>query len=189
MDVESLVEGAVAVITLNVNELDDPDFVGMVTAILNSLVRSYQPDDVYVVEVLHWFDWKWQMFSGKVHGAFGTWNKELVIPPFTPKRILSESHFRLTDRTTNAYSIASAKPLHPYHFGKHAPLIEKITQSGVFLWRSGDTRNSDKASLLSYQVRDRDKSSWYASFSKNGIWKISSVDGIARQILQDMIDH
>ncbi len=65
-------------ITLNVNKLDDPQFIGLVSNILHACVNRYHPSDVYVVEIDHCFDRKWQRFSGKVLGALGTWNRRLV---------------------------------------------------------------------------------------------------------------
>jgi hypothetical protein len=59
-------------ITLNAANHDDPQFIGIVSMILNSAVSRHHPRDVYVVEIDHCFDRKWQKFSGKALGLIGT---------------------------------------------------------------------------------------------------------------------
>jgi hypothetical protein len=98
-------------IDLKPSETDDPDFVELVSQLLNSLVQLNQPAEVYVVNIDHWFDHKWQYFSGKTLGALGVWNSRLTVPPFDPGRVIRESHFRL-DPATNIYREETRKPLH-----------------------------------------------------------------------------
>ena len=99
-------------ITLNQTNRDDPQFTGIVSAILKSAISLYHPHDVYVVEIDHCFDRKWQKFYGKVLGALGTWNKRLVVPPFEPRRVMNQRYFRSDMAASPSYIMADARPLH-----------------------------------------------------------------------------
>jgi hypothetical protein len=108
-------------ITLNSANRDDPQFIGIVSMILNSTVSRHHPRDVYVVEIDHCFDRKWQKFSGKALGLIGTWNTRLVVPPFDPSRVVNERYFRSDRSAAPSYSPASARPLHIKQSGADSP--------------------------------------------------------------------
>jgi len=141
-------------ITLNETNLDDAQFIRIVSRILDSAVSRHHPDDVYVVEIDHCFDRKWQKFSGKALGLIGTWNKRLVVPPFDPRRVVNQRYFRSDLSAPPSYSMASARPLHIEQAGGDSPQrrLAQVSQSGVFLWYSGETTKTDQASVLLYQI-------------------------------------
>src|SRR5712692_1618193 len=120
-------------ITLNVNKQDDPQFIELVSNILNSTVNRHHPQEVYVVEIDHCFDRKWQRFPGKHLGAIGTWNTRLVIPPFDPRRVVSQRFFQSDMSPSPSYHLASARPLHIEQSGGDSSLrrLAQISQSGV----------------------------------------------------------
>ena len=68
---------------------DDVQFVGLASQLLNSLIRLHSPEEIYIVQIDHWFDHKWQYFSGKAVGAVGVWQSTLTLPPFDPGRVIS----------------------------------------------------------------------------------------------------
>ncbi|MDT5121463.1 MAG: hypothetical protein QOC96_945 [Acidobacteriota bacterium] len=177
-------------ITLNQTTHDDPQFIGIVSTILNSTVTRYRPHDVYVVEIDHCFDRKWQKFSGKVLGALGTWNKKLVVPPFEPHRVVSQRYFRSDMAASSSYLMAAARPLHiEQHSGDNRQrYLSLISRSGLFLWYSGETLKTDQASVLLYQIDAEGTSDWFASFIKSGQWKLNKVRGIPQRALQDMMN-
>ncbi len=72
---------------------DDADFVEVVQHIVNGAASFYRPAAVYVVRINTWFDHKWLRFSGKVMGALGVWKEPLTIPPFHPRRVLSQNYY------------------------------------------------------------------------------------------------
>ncbi|HEY2976028.1 MAG TPA: hypothetical protein VGJ48_26170 [Pyrinomonadaceae bacterium] len=177
-------------ITFDETNLDDPQFIGIVSTILNTAVTRHHPRDVYVVEIDHCFDRKWQKFSGKALGLIGTWNKKLVVPPFDPRRVVNQRYFCSDMSRSPSYSLASARPLHIEQAGGDSPQrrLAQTSQSGIFLWYSGETTKTDQASVLLYQIDAGVTSDWYASFAKSGQWKLNKVRGISRRALEDMID-
>ena len=44
---------------------DDPAFLTLLDQIIERLIESKHPNDVYIVRVKNWFDHKWLKFSGK----------------------------------------------------------------------------------------------------------------------------
>jgi hypothetical protein len=79
--------------TLKPTDNEDPKFTEIVSTILNSIVQLYHPDQVYVVEIDHWFDHKWKAFSGTVLGALGVWQTRLTLPPFNPNTVLRQLYY------------------------------------------------------------------------------------------------
>jgi hypothetical protein len=177
-------------ITLNEANQDDAQFIGIVSRILNSALSRHHPQDVYVVEIDHCFDRKWQKFSGKALGLIGTWNKRLVVPPFDPRRVVNQLYFRSDLSASPSYSMASARPLHIEQAGGDSPQrrLAQVSQSGVFLWYSGETAKTDQASVLLYQIDAEETSDWYASFVKSGQWKLNKVRGLSRRALEGMMN-
>lgn len=177
-------------ITLKVNKLDDPQFIGLVSNILNACVDRYRPADVYVVEIDHCFDRKWQRFAGKVLGALGTWNQRLVIPPFDPRRVVSQRFYHSDVPSSSPYQLNIARPLHIDQSGgdNTSRRLAQVSESGIFLWYSGETVNNNQASVLLYQIDANGTSDWFASFIRNGQWKLNRVCDISRRVLEDMLN-
>src|SRR6266496_2188279 len=177
-------------VTLNVNKLDEPQFIGLVSNILHACVNRYHPSDVYVVEIDHCFDRKWQRFSGKVLGALGTWNRRLVIPPFDPRRVVSQRFYHADVPLSGSYHLDTARPLHIEQSGGDSASrrLAQVSESGIFLWYSGETMNTKQASVLVYQIDASGTSDWFASFTRNGQWKLNRVRDISRRVLEDMIN-
>jgi hypothetical protein len=86
--------------------------------------------------------------------------------------------------------MASARPLHIEQAGGDSPQrrLAQVSQSGVFLWYSGETTKTDQASLLLYQIDAEETSDWYASFVKSEQWKLNKVRGISRRALEGMMN-
>jgi hypothetical protein len=152
--------------------------VVLVAQLLNSLLRHQRPTEVYV-QIDHWFDHKWQYFSGKVLGALGIWKPRVTIPPFDPSRVVGQRHFRARDLT---YDLEDAKPLHVEQWSgdNMHRYVTDVCSPGLFLWYSGDTKTLDRASVMVYST-DRDQTfTWYASFVKRNPWRLNKVRGISR---------
>jgi hypothetical protein len=177
-------------ITLELNNQDDPEFVGLVSKILNACITRHHPADVYVVEIDHCFDRKWQRFSGKRLGLIGSWNRRLVIPPFDPRRVASQRSYHSEMPSSGSYQLAEARPLHIEQCGGDAGSrrLAQVSESGVFLWYSGETMQANQGSVLLYQIDGSGTSDWFASFIRNGQWRLNRVRDISRRVLEDMID-
>jgi hypothetical protein len=174
---------------LKPTKTDDPNFVELVSQLLRSLIRLNKPEEVFVVNIDHWFDHKWQYFSGKILGALGVWKSRLTVPPFDPGRVIREMHFRL-DPATNSYREETRKPLHidQWSVRNLNRFINDVSDSGVFIWYSGNTERGDRASLMVYVVNSEGLFPWYASLVKRDGWKLNKVRGISRAQLEAMHD-
>src|SRR5215469_1771251 len=98
---------------LAVTEHDDAEFVQVVTLMLSGAVRCHRPTEVHVVRVDNWFDFKWRYFSGVVALQVGTRGGPLLrVPPFSPNRVLGESHFLQQGLSDSEFMTVSSPPLH-----------------------------------------------------------------------------
>jgi hypothetical protein len=178
-------------ITINVNKTDDPEFIAVVSSIVNASINQYHPADVYLVEIDHCFDHKWQQFGGKILGAIGSWNQRLVIPPFEPRRVVSQGYYRLDATASGSYQLTDARPLHRDQFSSHnlSRWLSQVSESGVFVWYSGETVSTNQASILFYQIDSNGTSDWFASFTRNDVWKLNRVRNIPRRALEEMISR
>ena len=177
-------------VTINATVRDDPRFTELVSRILGSAVRLCHPNEIYIVQIDHWFDHKWIAFSGKVLGALGVSKVRLTLPPFNPHRVVSQVYYQAHAPGVAAYTLASAPPLHidQWSSANLQRFVDRVSKSGVFAWYSGDTESSDAASVMLYQVSDEDAAGWYASFKKKEGWKLNEVEGISRRELSTMLE-
>lgn len=173
-------------VTINAAARDDPQFVELVNGVLDSAARLYRPNDVYIVQIDHWFDHKWLAFSGKVLGALGVSKARLTLPPFNPNRVMRQAYYAAG---AAAYSLTSSPPLHidQWSDANTQRFVDRVSESGIFVWYSGDTESSDAASLMLYQVSGGEASGWYASFKKGGDWMLNKVEGISRSELSTLL--
>lgn len=169
---------------------DDERFIALVSRILSTAIQDLRPKYVFLTRIDHWFDHKWLGFSGKLLGAVGVHKKRLTIPPFTPRRVVSH-HFYYLRARTGAYTFASMPSLHcrqPSSFNL-TRYIDRLSQSGLFVWFSGGTSDADHGSVMVYNSQHESQSGWYASFSHTDDWRIHKVRGISRSELESLIER
>jgi hypothetical protein len=169
---------------LNTTSEDDPAFVRVATSILDCVVAQCTPQIVVGIQIDNWFDHKWLKFSGKVHGALGIWRKELMIPPFNPNRVKSQTVYRLGER--GEYEEIEAPLLHivqPSSANLNRQL-KQATDSGVFAWWTSNTVAHGKGSVMVYTHIGKETSSWFASFERGPEWRISKTKGISVEVIK-----
>lgn len=166
----------------------DSGFVSIVERVLNNAVQRSNPGGVYVVQVDGWFDYKWQQFSGTVMHEIAVWRDKLTVPPFHPSRIVSERYFR---RSANLglYAAAPAKPLHVNQASAEnlRRAVADVSSSGVFLWYSHVSKDSDRASLMLYTADADEASGWYGGFTRKNKWRLAQVKGISRRAVEEYL--
>src|SRR3954469_13136765 len=96
-------------IELAPTDAEDLEFLSLVQRIANGAISALRVQEVYLVHLDNWFDFKWL-------GWWSKWEregiKELRVPPFTPNRVLSQKHF-VWDASTRAWNAGgSGRPLH-----------------------------------------------------------------------------
>lgn len=169
-------------------ENDDKAFTEIVSKILNNSISLTNPKDVYVVQIDHRFDYKWLIFSHKALGAIGDWRSKLRIPPFIPDRVVEELYFQMIG---GEFIKKEQKPLHIYQSSEDNSyrLIRNLTNSGIFIWFSGDTKSSSQASLMFYEVLENSYNYWFVSFVNNGTWQIRGTRNISKKEIHTLIEH
>lgn len=168
------------------SENDDKDFVQIVERIFNAGLKLGNPEEVFIIKVDHWFDFKWLAFSHKTLGALGVWSKPLRIPPFIPNRIIEEIYFQ---KIANDYKWEVSDPLHIYQTSENNAERKLKCQSAYFIWFSGDTKNNSQGSLMVYSFEKDFQKAWYVSFVKNPAWQIYKTDKISRAEVKSMIEN
>ena len=163
-------------------------FVPVVERALNNALERNRPGEVYVVQVDGWFDYKWQQFSGTVMHEIAVWRNKLTLPPFHPSRVLSERCFRISP-DARSYEMVSAKPLHIHQASAEnlKRSVRDISPSGVFVWYSQVSKDSDRASLMLYMVDAGNASGWYAGFTRKDEWCLAQVKGISRGAVTEFL--
>ena len=176
-------------IALNRTDKDDALFVDIVGHLLNEMVQHHQLDEVYIVHIDNWFDYKWLNFSGTVLHEIAVWKSKTTLPPFHPSRVINQLHFRLSERASLLYEAAPSKPLHILQPSAEnlQRALSQVTSSGLLLWYSGATQKTDRASVMVYIVEGQLESAWYASFRKGKSWKLERTKGVARTELLQII--
>jgi hypothetical protein len=131
------------------NEKDDKDFIKLILQILNNSILLYKPKEIYVVEIDHWFDDKWLAFSGKTLGVIPIWNIRLTVPAFNPNRVVSETFYK---RVKNSFIQSEAQKLHSKKPSSDnlQNFLDRISQSALFVWYSGNTKILDRGSSMMY---------------------------------------
>jgi len=168
---------------------DDPRFLVLARRVIASSLRRARLASVFIVRIDHWFDHKWFAFAGKLYGALAFHKPQrLTIPPFIPDRVVSEDVFTL-DVAGGAYRKSRAPSLHRYqHSGENlSRFIGHVSESGLFVWFSGGTSQSEHGSLMVYSTYGETRHGWYASFRLGEDWRLYKVEGLSRAELMSMI--
>ena len=161
---------------------DDPGFITKVETVANQAVSIYKPRELYLIHVKRWFDHSWLKFSGKILGALGVWESDVTVPPFHPKRIHQERKF-ICSPQGRGWCMDAAK-LHKYqHSAENLNRkLSRITESGFFVWFSGETLKNGKGSIMAYLVRDNEVETWFATLDRRASgWMAIRLDGIGKQ--------
>lgn len=176
-------------IHLEPTKYDHHGFVWTIDKIANSVISKYLPDDIYMIRMKNGFDFKWVEFSGVANFQLGEWRDYLTIPPFKPDRVVSQVTYRKDEY--NQYNKIDASPLHEMNSDSSdlRKRISSLTQSGIFVWWSGNTVFNKKGCQLIY-IRHRNKSlAWYVSFWKGDKWDIFKSKGIAKSEIEAFLEE
>ena len=162
---------------------DDVDFLEAVTAILIGSLES-RPARMSLIKIDNWFDYKWLGFVGKLQGALGYGNRrDLRVPPFHPRRVLSQSDFRF-DEFKRAYVYSEERPLHLYQQSQanFSRRVSRVlgSQDARLIWYSSNSLSNGRGAFMVYDLREDALESWYAEICRNGSsWKIGRVYGVS----------
>jgi hypothetical protein len=171
---------------------DDPAFLNCVDRVIAALIKRHAPEELYLVRIANWFDYKWLRFSGigrvpfnglSIHTALDEFKQEqLTFPPFTPNRVVTQHYFgrgrggqfyeqppiRLVHRTTRGHS---ARNLHRR--------VADFSRSAVFVWFSSNSAANRQGSVMAYSAVEANVTAWYAAFLLDRTWRLGRVKGIS----------
>ena len=168
------------------NDGDDASFIFRLEHLLGGTSRYVRPRIVHIARVDNWFGPRWRCFAGHRNGKDIVEEERLCVPPFAPKRIVTETAFRRQD---DELQPTETRPLHTRFVSRAAPPkhLDTVSTSGLFCWYSGNTANQDRASLMVYEVIEGEtQRAWYVGFQqRDGVWLVektvgTSVDEVAR---------
>lgn len=158
---------------------DDGDFLDLVDRLVAGLVTSSEVH-VRVVRVDGWFGPKWLRFAGKTLGALGVHTREgadLVVPPFTPARVVWEHAF--VRKAADFGVDDDARPLHraqasAANLGRR---LAEFSTHGLFVWFSGATAENARGSVLVALLQGGEHEASHVGFARRSNGWSSQVIG------------
>jgi hypothetical protein len=145
---------------------DDPGFLSLTKRMINGAASAHEVRDVFLVHIDSWFDHKWLgWWSWKGNG--------LCVPPFTPRRVISQRRFLRIAEPATWTSAAIKRPLHIRQPGRstRARPLDRYSQDAAFAWYSGSTTTNTLGCLMFYRT-GTERYAWYASMGKKTNWAI-----------------
>jgi len=187
---------------------DDNDFVHLVNVLLNGLLVQQSPEQLWVIQIDNWFDYKWLRYSGSGTAAspfpaswnssfmdrFASvkeqfWRDKLTFPPFTPDRVVNQWSFLHSD---GGY-LEAPLPTLPHRQSRnrsHSNLnrrVEHLAKSASFVWFSGNTLKNGRGSLMVYNVGPDEPVCWFAAFVRKPGWMLEKTKGIDQERVSDLL--
>ena len=192
------------IIQLDVQDGDDPQFLKIVAAVTNQLLRRDAPQEAYIIRVNKWFDRKWRGFSGigivpfdfavlHISCALDEFRQDqTTFPAFTPNRILDEHHFFRVGAGDYFEAVPEKFVHRSWPRRSSANLHRRVadfSSSGMFVWFNSQRQISRRGSLMVYTVQGHEVQTWFASFERSSTWKLAQTEGIAREKVQTLIER
>jgi hypothetical protein len=163
----------------------DQSFVAIVEQIINNTLQLHRLAEVFIVLIDNWFDHKWLEFaSNKNESDASGWRPKLMLPPFEPSRVVSQSYFHTHSSAPLLYEPSSSNPLHILPTNRS---LSQICPSGAFVWYSNVGEKADRGSLMVYLNNNGRGSAWYASFVKNPGWQMNKVKGASKREFAELM--
>jgi hypothetical protein len=189
--------------TIPIITSDDLGFIELVRLSVSAELEAKAVHGLFLIRIDNWFDCKWRNFSGNGRVAYGHYtglsydpdtaldafhwkDTKSTFPPFTPNRIVSQNFYAKDEN--GIYLLDENGPwVHAgWRESSSANLHRRIAthnNSALFVWFSSNALVNRRGSLMIYRANGTIITSWYASFSLNGQWRIVQTEGISRQLL------
>ncbi len=168
---------------------DDKNFLSALNGFVDQLTEDLEPTDVYAIRINEWFDHKWLGYSGRGIIQFPysepyilakldeRFLDRLIFPPFNPNQVTAERYWKLQKRGVyggieKPHCIYNQKLEHNSYNWHN--LVEAVSSSGVFIWFSSNSEDSERGSIMVYAIEGIEIQTWYASFSQESGWGIEN---------------
>jgi hypothetical protein len=183
---------------------DDLAFIQLVRHVVSAELEGKAAHGLFLIRIDNWFDHKWRNFSGTGRVAFGHFtaleaydpdtaldaiyrdSAKSTFPPFTPNRIVAQDFYRKDENGVYVLDGNGPRVHSASRERSSANLHRRITthnNSCLFVWFSSNALTNRRGSLMIYRANGTIVTSWYASFSLNGKWRVVQTQGISRQLL------
>ena len=185
-------------VKLKIEKGDSPEFIELVSIIINRLSDKLEIDEISIVKIKNWFDHKWLNYSGKglIHfektlnpdrvALANFWKDKITVPPFNPNRVLTEQIF-IRHKTGNK-NFENILHLDQRSTENQNNRIASKSDNGLFIWFSSNTIANQQGGLMVYEVIEQNVNSWYASLENKSGWTITKSKGINLNELKKIID-
>jgi hypothetical protein len=185
---------------LNVQQDDDLHFLATAARLISGL-DDPTLDEIVIVRVRNWFDHKWLRFSGygrvPFEGASSSHpgvaldafsQDKLTFPPFTPRRIVVETHFTKLDRTAESIRWIHRRRVQEHSAHNLHRRVEDYSTSLLIAWVSTGSEPTGRASVMAYTSKDGTLDAWYASFKRGpSCWQLDRVKGTDRNHVVNLL--
>jgi len=170
---------------LDFDDSDDFDFIFIVRSIANNVWAQSGARALTIVKIDSWFGPKWHKFSGKALGAVGLRLTPLTVPPFHPRRVVSQMTFKARD-----YKPTWERPLVHAWIPSESNFRRKfddISPDAPAMWFSGNTKTNGRGAMMVYARERLDTYAWYAGWVKtNDTWLPTPLRAISRRELHEL---
>jgi hypothetical protein len=169
---------------------DDERFIEIVRGLIAAIVHRDSPVSLRVIRIDNWFGERWRGFAGKTLGVLGVSGGRLVIPPFVPSRVHSESSWTkgesgyVSDLDFDVLHkrIRSEENLRRY-FDHHCP-------DTIAVWFSSKSASNGRGSIIVYSDVGMERtSSWYVELAATKAWHPSVANGITTSEFLNLLTH
>lgn len=166
-----------------------PEYLELVQCYLNATVHKFKPDEVYITYIDNWFSQRWLFFSGTSYGKITIASPRATIPPFYPKRVYYQKYFNWD---SGKGKFISRRPKEKLHINQnssnnHQRFIDRITQSAVLFWFSGNSHVNNRGCVMAYIIKVPEiRWAWYSSFNGRNEWRPEHSASIGHKELEEL---
>jgi hypothetical protein len=164
---------------------DDAEFIAQIEKTIAGVLSECSPSSVELVKIDNWFGGRWLGFSGKTLGMLGLRKEPLTVPPFVPSRVIWHKRF-------DAPEFVEREPGRPIHISieSQQALLRKMTDVApktTVIWFSGNTKTTQRGSVLVYSWASRSYWDWYAEWAKDDVWRVSNTLNTKKSEVEQLI--
>ena len=172
------------------NEGDDPRFAELVEGVVEATSIRTPGEKIRVIRIDNWFSQRWRGFVGKLMGAAGVSRGRLVVPPFVPSRVESESLWLNVDG--NYYREQDFESIHKRmrsedNFKRYFDLVCPKTNA---IWFSSNSMKNGRGSIMVYSSAGTNRGlGWYVELSEAKSWGLTVTNGITHPEFEKLLRY
>jgi hypothetical protein len=161
------------------SETDDSGFISEVNNLLLDKIREFKPHELFITYINNWFDSKWLKFSGTSMHEISVWKQvDVTIPPFNPNRVIFSNKF-IQNKNHFVLSSPNGQNLHVVQesSSNFSRKITDVSQNGLFVWYSSNTKKNGKGSVLIYLTNEDKCLTFYFALAAeiNSTWSVEKL--------------